>query len=287
VLKLYTTSGESDPVIVWPDAEPKLRTLIAGLQSLNPALDLRCAITPFLEFDETYLLIDAAGAKHWQKKRLAVREIECLIYRGTALDLVTLAIPAPISNDVFYQICAANGGFRRLETDLGVLRTGPRRIERISSESMRIRPCSPIVQDAVNAFIQSYEMSTSSDDGQAGKLEMHGPWSVFAEDEIWSVDIACLPAGHRLAAEGRPKAHHEWLQTPLLGVISYIDKDDLSMEDHMLRARIAVVTGCAFAIVADIERGELRIVQSSEVVVSQPVRLPQISKFDIPVGRRA
>jgi hypothetical protein len=77
------------------------------------------------------------------------------------------------------------------------------------------------------------------------------------------------------------------LQTPLLGVISYIDKDDLSMKDHMLRARIAVVTGCAFAIIADIERGELRIVQSSEVVVSQPVRLPQISRFDIPVGRRA
>jgi hypothetical protein len=115
---------------------------------------------------------------------------------------------------------------------------------------------------------------------------MHGPWSFAAENEIWAVDVACLPPKHRLDAEGRPKKYGEWLRTPLSGIISYIDRDDLPIEDHILRARVAVMLGCSFAIIADIERGELRVFQSSETVVSEAVRLSQMSWFDIPVARR-
>jgi hypothetical protein len=150
-------------------------------------------------------------------------------------------------NDFLDKVCSANGGYRRLETDVGVCRTGPRRIERASPEGLRIRPCSRLVQDAVNAFIRAYEMSTSSNAGKAAGLEMHGPWSVFAEDETWTVDVACLPPGHRLDVEGRPKNHLEWMRSPLVGVISYIDRDDLPIEDHIVRARAAIVVlGCSF-----------------------------------------
>jgi hypothetical protein len=116
---------------------------------------------------------------------------------------------------------------------------------------------------------------------------MHGPWSFAAENEIWAVDVACLPPKHRLDAEGRPKKYGEWLRTPLSGIISYIDRDDLPIEDHILRARVAVMLGCSFAIIADIERGELRVFQyvgngrlrSSSVISNVLVRHPRCPTY--------
>ena len=277
---------QSDPIIVWPDIEPSLRTLFTDLQRLNPSLDLRYAIEYREAYDETYLLIDAAGSKVRQTKTWASRDAEYLIHRGTGLDLVTLSMPEPVTDALYHAICSVNTTFRLSSTDLGVFKVDPKRVDRLGPEELQIRPRSRSVQNALSAFSDACLRPTDDNDVQSEGPQIKGPWSFYIEDEVWGVDFACLPPRHQLDRQGRQKTYLEWLRTPLLGVISYVDRNDLPIKRHLLRARQMVIVGCSFAVVADIERGEIHISQASNAVVSEPIRLPQIPWFDIPVGRR-
>jgi hypothetical protein len=286
VLNPCKAFGERDPIVVWPDTEPRLRTIIADLQRLNPALGLRCAVEHREPHDETYLLIDTAGNRVRETKKQALQTLEFLVYEGHGLEVLTLSMPQPITDSLYHAICSANSRYLQRYTDLGVFNVGPRRIDRIKPEELQFRPQSKCVQAALIAFTAACQRPTDMGDVAVDGPQIKGPWGLYVEDQIWTVDFACLPPRHQLDEDGRPKKYPEWLRTPLIGAISYVDRHDLPIEDHLLRARVMLVLGCSFAVIADIERGNLHIHQMSDTVVSESVRLPHLCWFDIPVSRR-
>jgi hypothetical protein len=286
VLNRCTVVAEPDPVIVWPNAEPRLSTIIADLQRLNPALRLRYAVEHRQLHDETYLIIDAAGNKLRETTKRVATSSEFLVHHGRGLDVLQLCMPLPVTDTLFHAVCSANSGYLQPTTDLGVFNTGPRRIDRVVPEELQFRPQSKFVEEALIAFSDASRFPADKRDMLVDGFQIKGPWGFYVEGQIWTVDFACLPRGHQLDEDGRLKKYPEWLRTPLLGTISYIDRHDLPFEEHLMRARMMLADGCSFAIVADIERGEVHIYQMSHTIVSEAVRLAHLSWFDIPIGRR-
>lgn len=125
---------------------------------------------------------------------------------------------------------------------------------------------------------------------QIGRIQ--GRWGILRDrHEVWEVDYGYLP--EYFSADGRrsedprlPDDDHDYWRTTPVGTISYIDRCDLPIETHYARARAIVAAGSEFAIVGDIERGELNVFRLSGVERhTEDFRLPEMPWFDVPIGR--
>jgi hypothetical protein len=97
----------SDPVIYWPGESRTLAAFISDLTRLNPHIDLG--------------LVNHAD-----------KDGEFLSYAGSALDVVTIALPQPLSDQFYSDLTDLHKDWMRYETEMGKVQVGPRRFERTS-----------------------------------------------------------------------------------------------------------------------------------------------------------
>jgi hypothetical protein len=109
-------------------------------------------------------------------------------------------------------------------------------------------------------------------------------WGIYRDSyELWEVEFAWFDDTFMTA---RKTNFAYWRTTPV-GTIAYIDEYDLPIADHYARAKAIVAAGSAFAIVGDVNVGELRIFRSDSITRhTNDVRIPEWSWFDIPVKAR-
>ena len=254
----------SDAAITWPlESGPKLSTIIGELQRLNPTLGLRCA-------------------------RRLDGEREFLLHNGTERDVLMVVMPAPPSDDLMGGFTNCNYEWLRAhETSFGSFRTGKRRFERTADGNLRIRPFTWELEKAgagrFNWARQRVENARDVID-QIGRIARS--WFVFTppHDEIWEVDFAYMPADYLDSAKVGKQSNIEFWRTKPTGTISYVDQYDLPIDEHYRRAREIVKAGSDFAIVADMQTGELRIFRVGGVESSfEAIQIPEMPWFNIPI----
>ena len=110
---------------------------------------------------------------------------------------------------------------------------------------------------------------------------------------MWEVDTAYLPEYFAVGYEDReikrdprrPRGNHDFWRTIPVGTISYI-RYDVPIDEHHARARAIISVGSEFAIVGDVERGEVRVFRLSGVRLHmEDFRLPEMPWFDVTIGR--
>ncbi len=252
----------SDPVISWPEEAGSLADMIPDLVRLNPQLDLR------LVLDED--------------------EDELLGYAGSALDVVTIAMPKPPTDQFMSELTLSNADWIPRDTEIGEVRIGPRRFERTATGDLLVRPKSWAAFEASTRFGLSYEGNATRTAqrmpvDQIGRLQRY--WGIFREPpEVWEVEYAYMPA-NLFDRVGKRSDEDYWRTTPI-GTISYIDQYDLPIEEHYRRAREIVKTGSEFAIVGNMQTGELRVFRVDGVQSSfEDIRMPEMPWFDVPAPR--
>ena len=273
-----------DPIIAWP-ASSKLRPMMNNLQGLNPSLNLQCGIDVTEASEETYT-IDDDPEEH--TKTVGPYEAEYLVYDGTASDVFTIVIPRPVTQDEMSGLTEVNRESWEAETDIGDFQTGPRRIERTADGNLLIRPRSWSVEQANGRFAIRFH----GDDMPFGAIgRFQARWGIFRErHELWEVDFGWLPEWfgieERRAHDPRlPKGDEEYWRTTPIGTFSFIDRFDLPIEAHYARARAILAAGSEFAVVGDIEHGEVRVFRLSGVELhTEDFRLPEMPWFEVPVG---
>jgi hypothetical protein len=262
--------------------------MIAEMQRLNPGLDLRCGISKEPD-DEDFARFKASSG--FIRDRVAESEIsESLLYAGTALDVVTIAMPEPPDDDMMSGLTEVNRESYHSDTDLGTFRFGPRRIERTAEGSLLIRPRSRATELLFGSFGWAYKRKPAP----VGKiLRISSRYGIYHDPyELWEVDFAYVPEwvfgrapdGTELPRDPRsPDNDHDFWRIIPIGTVSYIDQYDLPLETHFARAREIVALGAEFAVVGDVEAGELHIFRMSGVVRTfEDVRLPELYWFDVP-----
>jgi hypothetical protein len=255
----------SDPIIYWPGKAGTLAAIIPDLAQLNPHLDLR-------------LVNDDDG------------EGKFLSYAGSALDVVTIALPRPPSIQIMSDLTNLNKDWMGYQTEIGVVRVGPRRFERTARGDLLLRPKSWNVVEASTRFGRHYQCHTPSaatpgrmPQEQIGRIQKY--WAIFRDSyELWETEYAYMPAD--LFDRVRTRTDEEyWRKTPI-GTICYIDQYDLPIDVHYARAREIVMAGSEFAIVGDMQRGELRVFRIDGVQSSfEDIRVPEMSWFDVPAPK--
>jgi hypothetical protein len=253
----------SDPIIYWPGEAGTLAAIISDLTQLNPHLDLR--------------LVNGAD-----------RDGEFLSYAGSALDVVTIALPQPLSDKFYSDLTDLNKDWMGYETEIGRVRVGPRRFERTSNGNLLLRPKSWNTVEASTRFSSRYQGHTPKPSRrmpveQIGRIQKY--WAIFHDPyEMWEVEYGYMPADF-LDHVGKRSDEEYWRQTPI-GTICYIDKYDLPIDEHYRRAREIVKAGSEFAIVGDMQTGELRIFRVDGVQSSfEDVRVPEMAWFDVPAPK--
>lgn len=121
-----------DPVIYWPDKSGTLAALIPDLAQLNPHLHLR-------------LVNDVA------------EDGEFLRYAGSALDVVTIALPQPLSDKFYSTLTDFNKDWMGYETEIGEVRVGLRPFERTSNGDLLLRPKSWNAVEASMRFSRAFQ----------------------------------------------------------------------------------------------------------------------------------
>jgi hypothetical protein len=178
-----------DPIISWPAGSPRLAPMIAEMQRLNPGLDLRCALSTE-PGDEEFVSFMARTAR--LRERLENAEpSESLLYAGTALDVVTIAMPEPPDDDMMSGLTEVNRESYHSDTDLGTFRFGPRRIERAANGSLLVRPRSQATESLFGYFGWAYQRQ----DAPIGeRLRIQSRYGIYHDPyELWEVDFAYVP----------------------------------------------------------------------------------------------
>ena len=255
----------ADAVISWPGND-SLASIIEALQALNPHLGLRRAV------DVRY------------------GESEYLLYAGAWFDVFEITFPSRISDNLMSGLTEVNREWWPIDTDLGRFQYGPHRLERTSAGRLLVRPRSWHVCSEASRFGMCYQHGTLR--GQRSKMPFEqigriiGRWGIFRGEgfgELWEVDYAYLPDDHWNDARGRKKTEREWWETTPIGTVSYIDRHDLPLEEHIARAKAIVAAGSAFSILGDLTRLEHRIYRAAGVSVETgEFSMPEMPWFDIP-----
>ena len=81
-----------DPIILWPGGSFRLAPMIAEMQRLNPSLGLGCATSTSPAREERYYV---DGGKEIQTRIVGPFVSDYLVYAGTELDVLTIAMPQP------------------------------------------------------------------------------------------------------------------------------------------------------------------------------------------------
>jgi hypothetical protein len=97
-----------DPVIKWPAGSPELAPMIGEMQRLNPSLGLRCAIFTYPAREERYYVDRTGESKETETRIVGPFVSECLIYHGTELDVVTIAMPKPPDDEMMSGVTEVN-----------------------------------------------------------------------------------------------------------------------------------------------------------------------------------
>jgi hypothetical protein len=280
-----------DPIIVWPGGSPRLAPMIAEMQRLNPSLGLRCATSTSPAREERYYV---DGGEQVETRIVGPFMSEYLLYAGTDLHVLTIAMPEPPDDDMMSGFNEVNREWCHPDTDLGNFRSGPRRIERTANGSLLIRPRSTAMEALFGRFGWAYQEG----DAPVGEIiRMKSRWGIYHDPhELWEIDFAYLPQwvfnrgldGKHLPNDPRePKNDFEFWRTIPIGTVSYIDRYDLPLETHFARAREIVAMGAEFAVVGDVETSELHIFRMSGVVRTfDDVRIPELHWFDVPAKSR-
>jgi hypothetical protein len=255
----------SDAIIAWPwESGAKLREIIGELQQLNPALGLRCATGEYREY---------------------------LVHNGTERDVVTVSMPEPTSDEFTAGFTQLNYEWMPADTDLGEFRTGKRRFERTADGNLRIRPFTwELEENGAGLFNRARQRHPRPKDVIDEILRIDKSWFIFypPHDEIWEVDFCFMPADLFSPERRKNRTNSEYWRTMPVGTISYIDEFDLPIEEHYARAAAIVVAGSEFAVVADMQKQELRIFRSSGVQISrEDICIPEMPWFKIPVPRQS
>jgi len=247
------------PIIGWP-GNSDLNALMPDLHRLNPQLCLRPAA------DGGYLVYNEELEKAFE-----------------------IAFPPGIlDDDLLVGMSEVNkGDWFSVSTDLGDFSFGPRRFERTTGCGLLVRPNSWDVACAIwslsrRAIDHQHDAKDVTGD-ELSRLQWH--WGVVrGPNEVWEFDFAFHLAGHYWFPDGKRKTDREWWSTVPIGVVSYIDRYDLSIENHFERAATMVESGCMFAIVGDLEVGELREFRANGVRRStENIFVPEMG-FEVPVG---
>lgn len=256
----------SDPIIYWPGEAGGLARIMPDRAQLNPHLDLR--------------LVNDAD-----------EESEFLSYGGSALDVVTIAVPQPLSDQFYSELTDLNKDWMGYDTEIGEVRVGPRRFERTANGDLLLRPKSWAAVEASTRFSMHYQCHTPESDTpgrmpqeQIGRIQKY--WAIFNDPyEMWKCEYAYMPAD-LFDRMGERTNEEYWRQTPI-GTISYIDQHYLPIEEHFRRARAIVKPGSEFAMVGDMQTGELRVFRVDGVQSSfENIRVPEMSWFDVPAPQR-
>jgi hypothetical protein len=255
----------SDPIIYWPGESGSLAAIIPDLVRLNPSLELR------LVLDE-----DEDG--------------EFLSYAGSALDVVTIALPQPLSDQFYSDLTDLNKDWMGYDTEIGEVRVGPRRFERTANGDLLLRPKSWATVEASTRFSRAFQGHSplAATPGrmpqeQIGRIQKY--WAIFHDPyEMWETEYAYMPAD-LFDRVGQRTNEEYWRITPV-GTICYIDQYDLPIEEHHRRAREIVKAGSEFAIVGDMQTGELRVFRVDGVQNSfEDIRVPEMPWFDVPAPK--
>ncbi len=284
-----------DPIIIWP-ANAQLAPIIAEMHRLNPDLNLLRLATDFMPAYQRQLRRGDTGELYIET--VGPSTSEYLVYDGNTTDVFTIAMPEPVDDEFMSGLTEQNREGPPVKTDLGRFQTGPWRIERTADGDLLIRPRAWSACRAADSF--NFAWQGMFEGNQRGMIDQIGRfvnrWGIFRErHELWEVETAYLPEwfavrhddhGNFVRDPRRPHGNQGfWRSTPV-GTVSYIDRYDLPIEEHFARAQAIVVAGCEFAIVGDVERGELRVFRASGVETrTEKFRMPEMPWFEVPIGR--
>jgi hypothetical protein len=217
-------------------------------------------------------------------------ESQFLAYAGSALDVVTIALPQPLSDQCYSALTDVNKDWMGYETEIGEVRVGPRRFERTATGDLLLRPKSWATVEAGSRFSAHYQCHTANSpkprrmpEEQIGRIQKY--WAIFNDPhEMWEVEYAYMPANF-FDHVGKRSDEEFWRQTPI-GTICYIDEFDLPIDEHYRRAREIVKAGSEFAIVGDLQTSELRVFRVDGVQSStEDIRVPEMPWFDVPAPK--
>jgi hypothetical protein len=272
-----------DPIIHWPSVTGGLLSASIGdMQRLNPELGLRCAISTWQPDWSTF---SESTAAQMRKDMAESGPSEYLVYDGASLDVVTIVMPEPPTDDSMSGFTDLNREGGICETDLGVFRFGPRRIERGADGSLIIRPRSEAVNRMADCFAAAYQGRLDDREDELDWVEyfrrMPARWGVFRDpNELWEVEFAWC--GDDFLQ--RPKSNHDYWRTKPIGTISYIDAYDLPIEAHYERARAIIAAGSEFAIVSNIDTADALVFRLSGVErFTKSFRIAEWPWFEVPV----
>jgi hypothetical protein len=252
------------------------------MQRLNPGLGLRCAVSTWRP---DYTKLSESVAIEIQKN-MDMEESgpsEYLVYDRTSLDVVTIVMPEPPTDDSMSGFTDLNREGGTHETDLGDFRYGPRRIERTARGELLIRPRSEAVESMAGWFAATYQDRDEETPDWVSRIRrMQSRWGIFRDPyELWEVDFAWF--ANDFLQHKYPSDHVFWRTTPI-GTISYIDAYDFPIETHYDRARQIVAAGSEFAIVVNVETAEARVFRMSGVErFADDFKIPEWPWFDVPL----
>ncbi len=271
----------ADPIISWPCIAGSLQKAIGDMQRLNPGLGLRRAISTW---EPDYAKLPPTMAAVMRRDLDESRPSEFLIYDGTSLDVLTIAMPDPPSDEIMSALTEVNREGGTHKTDLGNFRFGPRRVERSADGSLFIRPRSPAVEDANGRFAMSYH-DLWRYPGERQPIDQiirfQSRWGIFRDrHELWEVDFAYHVPDY---LEKSTDDEGYWRTTPI-GTISHIDCYDLPIDEHYRRAKAIIAAGSQFAIVVNLDIAEAVVFRNSgDERFTSDFGIPEWPWFDVPV----
>lgn len=240
----------SDPIIAWPDSVVGLGEIIGDLQRLNPNLGL------------------AAIGKY-------------LLHQGSERDVVAIVMPAPPSDELLDALTEGNYDWMPA---VGDFHKGARRFERTVDGNLRIRPHTwELEQSGYGQFNRARQPQKRSSATRDQIDRISKRWFIFRPNgEAWAVDFGYMPADYLNETDDRSDS--EFWRTVPVGTVCYIDGFDLPVDEHHRRAQEIVSAGSEFAVVADVQKGDLRIFRPDSVECwSEDVCIPEMPWFKIPV----